>query len=80
VHWPEDRPRFGDNARILALYRQIPINAARTFGISGHVGSLEDGKLADIVVWRPGLLRDQAELVIKGGFIAWGAMATARPR
>ena len=39
-----------------------------------HVGSLEDGKLADIVVWRPAFFGIKPELVIKGGFIAWGAM------
>jgi urease subunit alpha len=71
---PEDRPGFGDNARILRYIAKYTINAARTFGISGHVGSLEDGKLADIVVWRPAFFGIKPELVIKGGFIAWGAM------
>uniref|UniRef100_UPI0005B2CE34 amidohydrolase family protein n=1 Tax=Methylobacterium sp. B34 TaxID=95563 RepID=UPI0005B2CE34 len=50
------------------------INAARTFGIQEHVGSLEPGKMADIVVWRPAFFGIKPELVIKGGFIAWGAM------
>ncbi|MBA8909140.1 urease alpha subunit, partial [Aminobacter ciceronei] len=50
------------------------INAARTFGIAEHVGSLEDGKMADIVIWRPAFFGIKPELVIKGGFIAWGAM------
>jgi urease subunit alpha len=71
---PGDRPGFGDNARILRYIAKYTINAARTFGISGHVGSLEDGKLADIVVWRPAFFGIKPELVIKGGFIAWGAM------
>ena len=71
---PEDRPGFGDNARILRYIAKYTINAARTFGIADHVGSLEDGKLADIVVWRPAFFGIKPELVIKGGFIAWGAM------
>src|SRR5713226_3019089 len=71
---PGDRPGFGDNARILRYIAKYTINAARTFGISGHVGSLEDGKLADVVVWRPAFFGIKPELVIKGGFIAWGAM------
>jgi urease subunit alpha len=71
---PEDRQGFGDNARILRYIAKYTINAARTFGIAGHVGSLEDGKLADIVVWRPAFFGIKPELVIKGGFIAWGAM------
>src|ERR1700722_19459066 len=71
---PEDRPDFGDNARILRYIAKYTINAARTFGIADHIGSLEDGKLADIVVWRPAFFGIKPELVIKGGFIAWGAM------
>ena len=71
---PEDRAGFGDNARIKRYIAKYTINAARTFGIADHVGSLEDGKLADIVVWRPAFFGVKPELVIKGGFIAWGAM------
>jgi urease subunit alpha len=71
---PEDRPGFGDNARIRRYIAKYTINAARTFGITDHIGSLEDGKLADIVVWRPAFFGIKPELVIKGGFIAWGAM------
>ena len=71
---PEDRPGFGDNARIRRYIAKYTINAARTFGIADHVGSLEDGKLADIVVWRPAFFGIKPELVIKSGFIAWGAM------
>src|SRR6185369_9413990 len=71
---PEERPGFGDNARIRRYIAKYTINAARTFGIADHVGSLEDGKIADIVVWRPAFFGIKPELVIKGGFIAWGAM------
>ena len=71
---PEDRAGFGDNARIRRYIAKYTINAAKTFGIAEHVGSLEDGKMADIVVWRPAFFGIKPELVIKGGFIAWGAM------
>jgi urease subunit alpha len=71
---PEDRPGFGDNARIKRYIAKYTINAARTFGIAEHIGSLEDGKIADIVVWRPAFFGIKPELVIKSGFIAWGAM------
>jgi len=71
---PEDAPGRGDNARIRRYIAKYTINAARTFGIQDHVGSLEDGKIADIVVWRPAFFGIKPELVIKGGFIAWGAM------
>ncbi|MCB4767733.1 urease subunit alpha [Ancylobacter sp. Lp-2] len=65
---------FGDNERIRRYIAKYTINAARTFGIDAHVGSLEDGKMADIVVWRPAYFGIKPELVIKGGFIAWGVM------
>ena len=71
---PEERPGFGDNARIRRFIAKYTINAARTFGIADHIGSLEDGKMADVVVWRPAFFGIKPELVIKGGFIVWGAM------
>ena len=70
---PEEQT-FGDNERIRRYIAKYTINAARTFGIDAHVGSLEDGKMADIVVWRPAYFGSKPELVIKSGFIAWGVM------
>jgi urease subunit alpha len=72
--FPEEQTRIGDNERIRRYIAKYTINAARTFGIADEVGSLEDGKLADIVVWRPAFFGIKPELVIKGGFIVWGAM------
>jgi urease subunit alpha len=71
---PDEQPHRGDNARIRRYIAKYTINAAKTFGIAEHIGSLEDGKLADIVVWRPAFFGIKPELVVKGGFIAWGAM------
>ncbi|MCQ0988048.1 urease subunit alpha [Jiella marina] len=71
---PTETTRIGDNERIKRYLAKYTINAAKTFGIDAHIGSLEDGKLADIVVWRPAYFGSKPELVIKGGFIAWGAM------
>ncbi len=70
----EETTARGDNERIKRFIAKYTINAARTFGIDSHIGSLEDGKLADIVLWRPGFFGIKPELVVKGGFIAWGAM------
>jgi urease subunit alpha len=42
--------------------------------VDQYVGSLEPGKVADIVLWRPGFFGVKPELVIKGGFPAWGAI------
>ncbi len=70
----EEKSRLGDNERIKRYIAKYTINAARTFGIDRYIGSLEDGKIADIVLWRPGFFGVKPELVVKGGFIAWGAM------
>ncbi|WP_279635568.1 urease subunit alpha [Paraburkholderia unamae] len=69
-----ERTTLGDNERIKRYIAKYTINAARTFGIADTIGSLEDGKLADIVLWRPAFFGIKPEVVIKGGFIAWGAM------
>jgi urease subunit alpha len=71
---PTETTRIGDNERIKRYIAKYTINAARTFGIDQHIGSLEKGKMADIVLWRPAFFGIKPELVVKGGFIAWGAM------
>jgi urease subunit alpha len=69
-----ERTARGDNERIKRYLAKYTINAARTFGVADTIGSLEDGKLADIVLWRPAFFGIKPEVIIKGGFIAWGAM------
>src|SRR5579885_2035575 len=71
---PSEHTRMGDNERIKRYIAKYTINAARTFGIDAHIGSLEPGKLADVVVWRPAFFGIKPEIVVKGGFIVWGAM------
>jgi urease subunit alpha len=63
-----------DNPRILQYLAKYTINPARAHGVDRWVGSLEPGKLADIVLWRPELFGVKPELVIKGGYAAWGAL------
>jgi len=70
----EETTRIGDNERIKRYIAKYTINAARTFGIDPYIGSLEPGKLADVVLWRPGFFGTKPELVVKGGFIVWSAM------
>ena len=66
--------QHGDNERIKRFIAKYTINAARTFGIDKYIGSLENGKLADVVLWRPGFFGIKPELVVKGGFIAFSPM------
>ncbi len=63
-----------DNARILQYLAKYTINPARTHGVDQFIGSLEVGKVADIVLWKPGFFGIKPELTIKGGFPAWGAI------
>ena len=71
---PEENTKRGDNERIKRYVAKYTINPAICFGIDEYVGSLERGKMADIVLWRPGYFGSKPELVVKGGFIAWAAM------
>ncbi len=55
----------------------MTINPAIAHGISNHVGSIEIGKLADLVLWKPGFFGIKPDLVVKGGSIAWAQMGDA---
>ncbi len=66
-----------DNLRIRRYVAKYTINPAIAHGIAEHVGSVEVGKLADLVLWRPAFFGVKPELVIKGGFIAWAQMGDA---
>lgn len=70
---PEDNER-NDNHRALRYLAKYTINVAKTSGIDSYVGSIEPGKLADIVLWKPGFFGIKPELIIKNGFIAWSPM------
>jgi urease subunit alpha len=63
-----------DNLRIRRYIAKYTINPAITHGVAHDVGSVEVGKLADLVLWKPAFFGVKPELVIKGGFIAWAQM------
>jgi urease subunit alpha len=63
-----------DNFRVKRYIAKYTINPALTHGISTVVGSLEVGKLADLVLWKPAFFGVKPEIVIKGGFIAASVM------
>jgi len=63
-----------DNLRIKRYVAKYTINPAIAHGVSRVVGSVEVGKLADLVLWKPAFFGVKPELVLKGGFIAWAAM------
>jgi urease subunit alpha len=66
-----------DNQRIKRYVAKFTINPAIAHGIAHEVGSIEPGKLADLVLWNPAFFGVKPEMVIKGGFIAWSVMGDA---
>jgi urease subunit alpha len=67
-------PPDDDNTRVLRYLAKVTIEPAITHGISGHVGSLAPGRLADIVLWRPAYFGVKPELILKGGHPAWSPL------
>lgn len=61
-----------DNDRVLRYVAKLTINPALAHGLAHEIGSIEAGKLADIVLWRPDHFGAKPELVLKAGFPAWG--------
>jgi urease subunit alpha len=70
---PGDGAR-NDNARIKRYVAKLTINPALSHGIAHEVGSIEVGKWADLVLWRPAFFGVKPSVVLKGGFIAAAAM------
>lgn len=73
---PQDSER-NDNFRVKRYVAKYTINPAITHGIAQHVGSIEPGKLADLVLWRPAFFGVKPEMIVKGGFISWSLMGDA---
>jgi urease subunit alpha len=69
----ETRPG-ADNLRVRRYIAKYTINPAAAHGMSGEIGSLETGKLADIVLWKPAFFGSRPEMVIKGGHIVQAQM------
>ncbi len=73
---PEDSDR-SDNFRVKRYIAKYTINPAIAHGISHEVGSVEVGKLADLVIWRPAFFGVKPSLILKGGVIAMSLMGDA---
>jgi urease subunit alpha len=73
---PQDSGR-NDNFRAKRYVAKYTINPARTHGMSHLIGSIETGKVADLVLWKPAFFGVKPEIIIKGGFIAWSVMGDA---
>ncbi len=71
---PEDKAAGNDNYRVLRYVAKLTINPAITNGMSHLIGSLEVGKLADVVLWKPAFFGAKPFAVVKGGMINWFPM------
>jgi urease subunit alpha len=67
-------PKTHDNARVKRYVAKFTINPAIAHGISHAVGSVEEGKIADLVLWKPAFFGVKPSLIVKGGMIAAAAM------
>jgi urease subunit alpha len=66
-----------DNLRARRYVAKYTINPAIAHGLDGEIGSVEPGKLADLVLWHPAFFGVRPQAVLKGGVIAWAAMGDA---
>jgi urease subunit alpha len=66
---PEDEANNNDNFRVKRFVAKYTINPAITHGIADYVGSLQAGKVADLVLWKPAMFGAKPEMIIKGGMI-----------
>jgi urease subunit alpha len=73
---PGDSSRH-DNTRVKRYVAKYTINPAITHGVAHEVGSIEPGKLADLVIWKPAFFGVKPEQIVKGGLIAWSVMGDA---
>ncbi len=71
---PEDNCKDNDNSRVKRYIAKYTINPAIAHGMSKHIGSVETGKLADLVLWSPAFFGVKPDMVIKGGAIAAAQM------
>ncbi|CAD5931140.1 urease subunit alpha [Planktothrix agardhii] len=74
---PENAQVTHDNFRVKRYIAKYTINPAIAHGIADYVGSIAEGKLADLCLWKPAFFGVKPELVIKGGLIAWAQMGDA---
>ncbi|MEH2204388.1 MAG: urease subunit alpha [Nostoc sp.] len=74
---PQGTEQKADNFRAKRYVAKYTINPAIAHGIAQYVGSVEEGKLADLCLWRPAFFGVKPEIVIKGGMIAWAQMGDA---
>lgn len=71
---PEDKGHGNDNFRAKRYVAKYTINPAIAHGVSQYIGSIEPGKLADLIIWKPALFGAKPEMILKGGMVVFSKM------
>lgn len=74
---PEETTVASDNERVKRYIAKLTINPAISIGAGAHIGSVEVGKVADLVMWQPAFFGVKPKMVLKNGMIAWAALGDA---
>lgn len=73
----EETTEAADNERVKRYIAKLTVNPALSIGAAEHIGSVEVGKVADLVLWSPAFFGVKPEVVMKNGFVAWAALGDA---
>ncbi len=74
---PEETTAAADNERVKRYIAKLTINPAIAIGADAHIGSIEAGKVADLVIWAPAFFGVKPKMVLKNGFVVWAALGDA---
>ncbi|KAA0090404.1 urease subunit alpha [Mycolicibacterium sp. P1-18] len=74
---PEEKTTAADNERVKRYVAKLTVNPAISIGAEAHVGSVQVGRVADLVIWHPAFFGVKPKVVLKNGYIAWAALGDA---
>lgn len=74
---PEETTAAADNERVKRYIAKLTVNPAISIGADAHIGSVQVGRVADLVIWHPAFFGVKPKVVLKNGYIAWAALGDA---
>jgi urease subunit alpha len=74
---PEETTAASDNERVKRYIAKLTVNPAISIGAEAHIGSVQVGRVADLVIWHPAFFGVKPKVVLKNGYIAWAALGDA---
>ncbi|OPX09338.1 urease subunit alpha [Mycobacterium sp. AT1] len=74
---PEETTAAADNERVKRYIAKLTVNPAISIGAEAHIGSVQVGRVADLVIWHPAFFGVKPKVVLKNGYIAWAALGDA---